>query len=169
MDNTNNELGFRLAHIGVNAADRAEAEKIARAERSRNARLRRAAAKGPGRPSRPKTGRPSRPKKTAGAQAYGDDWSEFQDEDFPEYTEAVKEEFAQRVRDAAASVAPPALQSRIRRLSTEALWKAYEEDQYIFEVYFQYHQPWDTPHTSDISVWLYQVVRRIEQYMGVSI
>ena len=29
MENTNNELGFRLAHIGVNAADRAEAEKIA--------------------------------------------------------------------------------------------------------------------------------------------
>ncbi len=29
MDNMNNELGFRLAHVGVNAENREEAEKIA--------------------------------------------------------------------------------------------------------------------------------------------
>ena len=41
-----------------------------------------------------------------------------------------KEEFAQRVRDAAMSVAPPWLQARIQALSTAALWQAYLEDQY---------------------------------------
>lgn len=143
-----------------------EAAKIAKAERSRARR----STKAPGAPSQPTKRKPSKPKKiakAAGVQKYGDDWEEFRDEDFPEYSEAVKEEFAQRVRDSAASVAPPALQAKIRRLTSDALWKAYQEDQYIFEVYFQYHQPWDAPHKSDISVWLYQFVTRVEQYMGV--
>ena len=146
-----------------------EAAKIAKAERSRAARARRSA-KAPGAPRKPSQAKPAKPKKiaqAAGVQKYGDDWEEFRDEDFPEYSDAVKEEFAQRVRDSAASVAPPALQAKIRRLTTDALWKAYQEDQYIFEVYFQYHQPWDAPHKSDISVWLYQFVTRVEQYIGV--
>ena len=80
----------------------------------------------------------------------------------------MKNEFAARVRAAAASVAPPALQSKIMALSTEALWRGYEEDAYIFELFFEYHSPVDAPHTSDVSVWLYQFVKRIETYMGVS-
>ena len=72
------------------------------------------------------------------------------------------------MRDCALSVAPAALQKKIQALTSAAIWKAYQEDQYIFEIYFQYHQPSDEPHKSDVSVWLYQMVKRIEQYMDVS-
>ena len=148
-----------------------EAAKIAKAERHRAERARRSTAKkSPGAPSAPSKRKPSKPQKmakAAGVQKYGDDWDEFTDDNFPGYSDNVKEEFAQRVRASAASVAPPALQKKIMNLTTDALWKAYEEDQYIFEVYFQYHQPWDAPHKSDISVWLYQFVARVEQYMDV--
>lgn len=140
---------------------RTEAAKIAKAEKSRNARLSRAS-KG----SKGRTGKPRTPSKTA-TQRYGEGWDEFDSEEFPDASASVKNEFAQRVREAAASVAPPALQMKIRRLTTDALWEAYRQDQYIFEVYFKYHQPWDAPHTSDISVWLYQFVNRVEQFMGV--
>lgn len=144
-----------------------EAERIAKAEKSRN-RRRASAAK---QPSRPSKGKPKAPSKTqrAGTMKYGEDWESFEDSDFPEYSEAVKEEFAQRVRDAALSVAPPWLQARIQALSTAALWQAYLEDQYIFETYFKYHSPMDPPHKSNISLWVYQFVLRIEQYMGVKV
>lgn len=144
-----------------------EAERIAKAERSRNQR-RAAKAK---QPSRPSKGKPKAPSQTqrAGTMRYGEDWDSFEDSDFPEYTQGVKEEFAQRVRDAALSVAPPWLQARIQALSTDALWQAYLEDQYIFETYFKYHSPMDPPHKSNISLWVYQFVLRIEQYMGVKV
>ena len=147
---------------------RAEAEKIAKAERSRNRRKARASkAK---QPSRPSKGKPKAPSKTQRSETmkYGEDWESFEDSDFPDYSQDVKEEFAQRVRDAANSVAPPWLQARIQALSTEALWQAYLEDQYIFETYFKYHNPMSPPTKSNISLWVYQFVLRIEQYMGVS-
>lgn len=144
-----------------------EAERIAKAEKSRN---RRRAAKAK-QPSRPSKGKPKAPSQTqrAGTMRYGEDWDSFEDSNFPEYTQGVKEEFAQRVRDAALSVAPPWLQARIQALSTDALWQAYLEDQYIFETYFKYHSPMDPPHKSNISLWVYQFVLRIEQYMGVKV
>ena len=148
---------------------KAEATKIAKAEKSRTARQRRATAKAKGgRQDRPKQGKPKAPSKT-GTQRYGDDWERFGQTDFPEPDVWVKEEFAQRVRDAASSVAPAWLQSRIQAFSTEALWQAYSEDAYIFEVYFKYHVAGNPPRKSDVSVWLYQFVTRIEQYMGVKV
>ena len=99
--------------------------------------------------------------------AYGEDWDAFEDSDFPEAEQSIKEEFAQRVRDAALSVAPPWLQARIQALSTEALWQAWLQDQYIFETYFRYHSSTQAPYKTDISLWLYQFVLRVEQYMGV--
>ena len=147
-----------------------EAERIAKAEKSRNRRKARSASQ-PKQPSRPSKGKPKAPSKSqrAGTMAYGEDWDAFEDSDFPEYSEAVKEEFAQRVRDAANSVAPPWLQARIQALSTAALWQAYLEDQYIFETYFKYHNPMSPPQKSNISLWVYQFVLRIEQYMGVKV
>ena len=147
-----------------------EAERIAKAEKNRN-RRKAAKAKQPKQPSKPSKGKPKAPSKTqrAGTMAYGEDWDAFEDSDFPDYGVDVKEEFAQRVRDAAMSVAPPWLQARIQALSTAALWQAYLEDQYIFETYFKYHSPMDPPHKSNISLWVYQFVLRIEQYMGVKV
>ena len=147
---------------------RSEAERIAKAERNRN-RRKAAKTKQP-RPSKPKKGRPKAPAQTSqrrDTMQYGEDWDSFEDSDFPEYSQDVREEFAQRVRDAALSVAPPWLQARIKALSTEALWQAWLQDQYIFETYFKYHSPLDPPHKSNISLWVYQFVLRIEQYMGV--
>ena len=138
-----------------------QAERIARAEQSRQRRTGRAAPKLPS-PDKPR--KPSQKAKAA-SQKYGENWDEFEDTEFPQPQEAVIEEFAQRVRDCALSVAPPALQKKIQALTSAAIWKAYQEDQYIFEIYFQYHQPEDQPHKSDVSVWLYQMVKRIEQYM----
>ena len=147
-----------------------EAERIAKAEKSRNRRKARSASQ-PKQPSRPSKGKPKAPSKSqrAGTMAYGEDMDSFEDSDFPDYGMDVKEEFAQRVRDAAMSVAPPWLQARIQALSTAALWQAYLEDQYIFETYFKYHRPMDPPHKSNISLWVYQFVLRIEQYMGVRV
>lgn len=145
-----------------------QAEKIAKAERNRAKKGQKAQRKS----TPPKQGKPRQPskgKKVAGPAAFAeyDEAEEFDGTDFPEESFAVKSEFAARVRAAAASVAPPALQQKIMALSTEALWKAYEEDAYIFEVFFNYHSPVDAPHTSDVSVWLYQFVKRIEAYMSV--
>ena len=144
-----------------------EAEKIAKAEANRKRKQTAANKKSQQRkPSQQKPRKPS-PKTAAATMTYGEDWEDFDDTEFPEQSQAVKEEFAQRVRDAAASVAPPALQAKIRALTTEALWQGYQEDAYIFELYFRYHSAYDAPHPSDVSVWLYQFVYRIQQYMGV--
>lgn len=146
---------------------KAEASRIAKAEARRNRKARQ-----PQRTAKPSKQKPSRPSRAKPAQpssgmAY-EEAEEFEGEDFPEPTEAIKEEFAERVRQCAASIAPQSLQAKIRALSTEAIWKGYQEDAYIFELYFRYHSPYDAPHKSDASVWLYQFVNRIEQYMDVS-
>ena len=153
-----------------------EAERIAKAERNRNKRASRAAAKpSQQKPSKPSKGRPRQKRVSQPSQEgqrvapYGDDLEDLSDTDFPEAEQMVKEEFARRVRDAALSVAPPWLQARIQALSTEALWEAYQQDAYIFEVYFKYHDPLDPPHKSDVSMWVYQFVTRIEQFMGVKV
>lgn len=156
--------GRRVGTLSRNLT-KTQAERIARAEQSRQRRTGRAA---PEKPSQGKPKKPSKKTKTAASQEFGEDWDQFTDSEFPQPEEAVIEEFAQRVRDCALSVAPPALQKKIQALSSAAIWKAYQEDQYIFEIYFQYHQPSDEPHKSDVSVWLYQMVKRIEQYMDVS-
>ena len=145
-----------------------EAEKIAKAEQNR--KRRQTAANKKSRQKKPSQQKPRKPsaKTAAATMTYGEDWEDFDDTEFPEQSQTVKEEFAQRVRDAAASVAPPALQAKIKALTTEALWQGYQEDAYIFELYFRYHSAYDAPHPSDVSVWLYQFVKRIETYMGVS-
>jgi len=144
-----------------------QAKKIAKAEKSRNRRARQGAKPSQGKPRAPSVSKPSAA--AAGeSMAYGEDWDEITDTEFPEESQATKEEFANRVRAAAASVAPPSLQAKIRALSTEAIYQAYTEDAFIFELYFRYHSAYDAPHRSDVSVWLYQFVNRVEQYMGVS-
>ena len=155
--------GRRVGTLSRNLT-KTQAERIARAEQSRQRRTGRAA------PKQASQGKPRKPsqKAKASSQKYGENWDEFEDTGFPQPEEAVIEEFAQRVRDCALSVAPAALQKKIQALTSAAIWKAYQEDQYIFEIYFQYHQPSDEPHKSDVSVWLYQLVKRIEQYMDVS-
>ena len=154
--------GRRVGTLSRNLT-KTQAERIARAEQSRQRRTGRAA------PKQASQGRPRKPsKKVKSSQQYGEDWDEFEDSEFPQPEQAVIEEFAQRVRDCALSVAPAALQKKIQALTSAAIWKAYQQDEYVFEVFFQYHQPEDQPHKSDVSVWLYQMVKRIEQYMGVS-
>ena len=167
--NTVYKNGRRVGTLSRNLT-RAQAEKIAKAERNRNARRAKAARKAGemAKPSQGKPRKPSKKTKTAASQEFGEDWDQFTDSEFPEEEEAVIEEFAQRVRDCALSVAPAALKAKIQALTSAAIWKAYQEDQYIFEIYFQYHQPSDEPHKSDVSVWLYEMVKRIEQYMDVS-
>ena len=141
-----------------------QAAKIAKAAKSR---ARRSAAKpSQGRPRAPSVSKPSAA--AAESMTYGEDWDEITDTEFPEESQATKEEFANRVRAAAASVAPPSLQAKIRALSTEAIYQAYTEDAFIFELYFRYHSAYDAPHRSDVSVWLYQFVNRVQQYMGVT-
>lgn len=152
--------GRRIGSL-ARSITKTDAKRIAHAEQSRQRRTGRAAPKLPS-PNKPK--KPSQ-KPKPGSQKYGENWDEFEDTEFPQPEEAVIEEFAQRVRDCALSVAPAALQKKIQALTSAAIWKAYQEDQYIFEIYFQYHQPEDQPHKSDVSVWLYQMVKRIEQYM----
>ena len=162
--------GRRIGSLSRNLT-KTQASKIAKAERNR-AKKGQKAQKVSTPPKQGKPRQPSKGKKFAGPAAFAEygegDWDEFEGTDFPEESFAVKNEFAARVRAAAASVAPPALQSKIMALSTEALWRGYEEDAYIFELFFKYHSPVDAPHTSDVSVWLYQFVKRIETYMGVS-
>lgn len=156
--------GRRVGTLSRNLT-KTQAERIARAEQSRQRRTGRAA---PEQPQQGKPRKPSKKAKAAASQEFGEDWDQFTDSEFPQPEEAVIEEFAQRVRDCALSVAPAALRKKIQALTSAAIWKAYLEDQYIFEIYFQYHQPSDEPHKSDVSVWLYQLVKRIEQYMDVS-
>ena len=153
--------GRRIGTLSRNLT-KGEAAKIAKAERSREARTRRAERK----PSKPSQKRPKKPSKTVKAATYGE-VEEFDTTEFPEESPAVIAEFAQRVKDAALSVAPAALQQKIRALSDRAIYKAYTEDAFIFETYFRYHSPVDAPHKSDVSVWLYQFVKRIETYTGV--
>ena len=143
-----------------------QAAKIAKAAKSRNARSRKAAKPSQGKPRAPSVSKPSA--STAESMSYGEDWDEITDTEFPEESQAMKEEFANRVRAAAISVAPASLKAKIQALSTEAIYQAYTEDAFIFELYFRYHSDSQAPHTSDVSVWLYQFVNRVEQYMGVS-
>ena len=142
-----------------------EAAKISRAEKNREKRKARELTK-PSKPSKSKPRRPAQPSQRV--QRFGDDWEEVRNTEFPEPDQIIKEEFAQRVRDCALSVAPQWLQRRIQALSTDALWEAYKQDAYVFEMYFRYHDPQSPPTRSDASMWLYQFVTRIEQYMGVS-
>lgn len=158
--NTVYKDGRRIGSL-ARSITKTEAKRIAHAEQSRQRRTGRAV------PKQPSQGKPRKPTQKAKptSQKYGADWDSFGDTGFPQPEEAVIEEFAQRVRDCALSVAPAALRKKIQALTSAAIWKAYQEDQYIFEIYFQYHQPSDEPHKSDVSVWLYQMVKRIEQYM----
>ena len=151
--------GRRIGTLSRNLT-KSQAKKIANAERSRNRR--KAKAKAQGKPQKPSKGKPRKP-----SAAYGEDWDSSQTTEFPEREETIISELAQRVKAAALSVAPPSLQQKIRNLSDRAIYKAYEEDQYIFELYFRYHSAYDPPHRSDVSVWLYQFVKRVEQYMDV--
>lgn len=148
-----------------------EASKIAKAEKSRTQRSRTQRS----RPSPEKPPKPSKgtiriaQTKTLFAEYGEGDWDDdFESTDFPVPTQEIKEEFAQRVRDAALSVAPESLKLKIQALSTEALWEAYQQNEYIFERYFYYHDPFTAPYKTTVSVWLYQFVYRIQQYMGVS-
>ena len=158
--NTVYKDGRRIGSL-ARSITKTEAKRIARAEQSRQRRTGRAT------PEQASQGKPRKPsqKAKAGSQKYGENWDEFEDSEFPQPEEAVIEEFAQRVRDCALSVAPAALRKKIQALTSAAIWKAYQEDEYVFEIFFQYHQPEDQPHKSDVSVWLYQLVKRIEQYM----
>lgn len=153
--------GRRIGSLSRNIT-KTEAKRIAHAEQSRQRRTGRAV---PEQPPQGKPRRPSKKAKAAASQEFGEDWDQFTDSEFPQAEEAVIEEFAQRVRDCALSVAPASLKAKIQALSSAAIWKAYQEDEYVFEIFFQYHQPEDQPHKSDVSVWLYQMVKRIEQYM----
>lgn len=143
-----------------------QATKIARAERSRIRRR----GPSPEKPPKPSKGAIRKAQTKTLFAEYGEDgWDDgFEDTEFPVTPQEVKEEFAQRVRGAAKSVAPESLKAKIERLNTEAIWKGYEEDAYIFELYFKYHDPFSAPRQTDASLWLYQFVNRIEQYMGVS-
>ena len=143
-----------------------QAAKIAKAAKSRNRRARQGAKPSQGKPRAPSVSKPSAA--AAESMAYGEDWDEITDTEFPEESQATKEEFANRVRAAAISVAPASLKAKIQALSTEAIYQAYTEDAFIFELYFRYHSDNQAPHTSDVSVWLYQFVNRVQQYMGVS-
>ena len=162
--------GRRVGSLSRNLT-KTEAAKIAKAERSRTKRGQRAQRKvstppKQGKPAKPGDGKPWRKAGPVGYE-YADDM-EFKGTEFPEDSPAVIHEFAQRVKDAALSVAPPSLRDKIRALSEKAIYQGYQEDAYIFELFFQYHSPVDSPHKSDVSVWLYQFVKRIETYMGVS-
>jgi len=162
--------GRRIGTLSRNLTKK-EAAKIAQAERNRarkGEKSQRKVSTPPkqGKPAKPKDGRPWRSARPTGFE-YDEDM-EFEGTEFPADSPAVIHEFAERVKDAALSVAPAALRDKIRALSEEALYKGYQEDAYIFELFFRYHSPVDSPHTSDASVWLYQFVKRIETYMGVS-
>lgn len=162
--------GRRVGSLSRNLT-KTQASKIAKAEQNRIKRGKKAQRKvstppKQGKPAKPKDGKPWRKAGPVGYE-YEDDM-EFEGTEFPEDSPAVIHEFAQRVKDAALSVAPPSLRDKIRALSEKAIYQGYQEDAYIFELFFQYHSPVDSPHKSDVSVWLYQFVKRIETYMGVS-
>ena len=162
--------GRRVGTLSRNLT-KTEAAKIAKAEANRNKR--KAAAKrkaaGMAKPSQKRPRSPSGAKPREGAKAAGiDEAEEFEGTEFPEVEKLVIAEFARRVKAAALSVAPEALKKKILALSDEAIYEGYKQDAYIFEVFFFYHGESDEPHRSDVSVWLYQFVKRIETYMGVS-
>jgi len=162
--------GRRVGTLSRNLT-KTQAEKIAKAERNRNARKARAARKAGemAKPSQNKPRKPTRAKPWEGGKPVGlAEAEEFEGTEFPEDSEMIIEEFARRVKAAALSVAPKALQQKIIALSKEAIYEAYKQDAFIFETFFDYHSPTDAPHKSDVSVWLYQFVKRIETYMGVS-
>lgn len=162
--------GRRVGSLSRNLT-RTQAEKIAKAERSRNAR--KAARKKAGEMAKPSQKRPrspsgTKPREGAKTAAGIDEAEEFEGTEFPGADKLVIAEFARRVKAAALSVAPEALKQKILALSDEAIYEGYKQDAYIFEVFFFYHGESDEPHRSDVSVWLYQFVKRIETYMGVS-
>lgn len=146
-----------------------EAAKIAKAERNRNKR-KAAARKKAGEMAKPSQKRPrspsgAKPREGAKTAAGIDEAEEFDGTEFPGADKLVIAEFARRVKAAALSVAPEALKQKILALSDEAIYEGYKQDAYIFEVFFFYHGESDEPHRSDVSVWLYQFVKRIETYM----
>ena len=163
--------GRRVGSLSRNLT-RTEATKIAKAEANRNKR--KAAAKrkaaGMAKPSqkRPRSPSGAKPREGTKVTAGIDEAEEFEGTEFPEAEKLVIAEFARRVKAAALSVAPEALQKKILALSDEAIYEGYKQDAYIFEVFFFYHGESDEPHRSDVSVWLYQFVKRIETYMGVN-
>lgn len=162
--------GRRIGSLSRNLT-RTQAEKIAKAERNRNVRKSKAARKA-GEISKPSQKRPKSPSATKpreGAKAASfDEAEEFEGTEFPGAEKLVIEEFARRVKAAALSVAPEALKQKILALSDEAIYEAYRQDAYIFEVFFFYHGEGEEPHRSDVSVWLYQFVKRIETYTDAS-
>ena len=161
--------GRRVGSLSRNLT-RTQAEKIAKAERNRNARRSKAAKKGGemAKPSQKRPRSPSGPNRGSTKAAGIGEAEEFDSTEFPDAEKLVIEEFARRVKAAALSVAPEALKQKILALSDEAIYEGYKQDAYIFEVFFFYHGESEEPHRSDVSVWLYQFVKRIETYMGVS-
>lgn len=161
--------GRRVGSLSRNLT-RTQAEKIAKAERNRNVRKAKAAKKA-GQMSKPSQKRPRTPSGTnrkSTKAASIDEAEEFEGTEFPGADKLVITEFARRVKAAALSVAPEALKQKILALSDEAIYEGYKQDAYIFEVFFFYHGESEEPHRSDVSVWLYQFVKRIETYMSVS-
>lgn len=162
--------GRRVGSLSRNLT-KTEAAKIAKAERNRNARRAKAAKKAGemAKPSQKKPRSPSGAKPREGTKTAAgiDEAEEFEGTEFPEAGKPVIAEFARRVKAAALSVAPEALKQKILALSDEAIYEGYKQDAYIFEVFFFYHGESDEPHRSDVSVWLYQFVKRIETYTGV--
>ena len=162
--------GRRVGSLSRNLT-RTQAEKIAKAERSRSTRRAKKAARKAGEMSKPSQKRPRSPsgaKSREGAKTASiDEAEEFDGTEFPGADKLVIAEFARRVKAAALSVAPEALKQKILALSDEAIYEGYKQDAYIFEVFFFYHGESDEPHRSDVSVWLYQFVKRIETYMGL--
>lgn len=156
--------GRRVGSLSRNLT-KTEAVKIAKAEANRNKRK----AAGMAKPSqkRPRSPSGTKPREGAKTAAGIDEAEEFDGTEFPGADKLVIAEFARRVKAAALSVAPEALKQKILALSDEAIYEGYKQDAYIFEVFFFYHGESDEPHRSDVSVWLYQFVKRIETYMGV--
>ena len=160
--------GRRVGSLSRNLT-RTQAEKIAKAERNRNARRSKAAKKAGemAKPSQKRPRSPSGPNRGSTKAAGIGEAEEFDSTEFPDAEKLVIAEFARRVKAAALSVAPEALKQKILALSDEAIYEGYKQDAYIFEVFFFYHGESEEPHRSDVSVWLYQFVKRIETYMGV--
>ena len=160
--------GRRVGSLSRNLT-RTQAEKIAKAERNRNARKAKAAKKAGemAKPSQKRPRSPSGPNRGSTKAAGVAEAEECDGTEFPDAEQLVIEEFARRVKAAALSVAPEALKQKILALSDEAIYEGYKRGGYIVEVFFFYHGESEEPHRSDVSVWLYQFVKRIETYMGV--
>ena len=159
--------GRRVGSLSRNLT-RTQAEKIAKAERNRNARRSKAAKKAGemAKPSQKRPRSPSGPNRGSTKAAGVAEAEEFDGTEFPDAEKLVIAEFARRVKAAALSVAPESLKQKILALSDEAIYEGYKQDAYIFEVFFFYHGESEEPHRSDVSVWLYQFVKRIETYMA---